>query len=62
MKRIMINNGLRGTQFILLWREIGPVGYGQLVAAVETQVSMPTFSTAATNAFLEPFDKHVDLV
>lgn len=31
MKRFVKDNGLRGMQFILLWRGLGPVGYGQLV-------------------------------
>lgn len=60
MKRIVINSCLRGTQFILLWRGLGRVGYGQFVAAGETQASMPTSSTAVTNAFPEPYGKHID--
>ena len=34
--KFVLANGLKGTQFILLWRGLGPVGYGHLVATSET--------------------------
>lgn len=44
-------NGYRGTQFILLWHGIGPVGYGQLLARSGGR------SSTTINAFPDPYDK-----
>lgn len=49
MKEFIRNNKLRGTQFILLWHELGPVGYGQLVTTSQAG-SLPPI-TDTTNAF-----------
>ena len=50
IKRFVLDNQLKGTQFVLLWNGVLPVGYGQLIPASET-------STAATNAFPDPYHK-----
>ena len=62
IKRFVVKNGLKGTQFILLWRGLGPVGYGQLVATSETRSSMTATSSTAPNAFPDPFDRHLDMI
>ena len=51
-------NGLRGTQFILLWNGIGPVGYGQLIS--ERQSSVTATSLTARKAFQDPYDRRVE--
>lgn len=58
IRRFVMSNGLKGTQFILLWHGIGPVGYGQLSAAGETAHSSMT--TTAINAFPDPYDRQFD--
>lgn len=52
--RFIVENGLKGTQYILLWHELGPVGYGQLVT---TSGAQNLATTATTNAFPDPYDK-----
>ena len=64
IKRFVLENGLRGTQFILLWRGSEPMGYGQLVTIEEGTPSPTTTTTNATaaglRAFPDPFDRHWD--
>lgn len=55
--RFIAENGLRGTQFTILCHGLGPVGYGQLVAASEMQTPITTTATTTTNAFPDPYDK-----
>ena len=49
IKRFVLENGLKETQFILLWHGLGPVGYGQLVATSDTRSSMTATSSSAPN-------------
>ena len=51
--RFVIENGLKGTQFIILWHELGPIGYGQLVASSELR---SLTANAAANNFPDPHD------
>lgn len=51
--RFTTENGLKGTQFILLWHELGPIGYGQLVASSDLR-SLTTYP--AVNRFPDPHD------
>ena len=65
IKRFVLENGLQGAQFILLWRGVEPMGYGQLVTIEEgTQSPTTTTTTNATataiRAFPDPFDRHWD--
>ena len=62
IKRFVLENGLKETQFILRWHGLGPVGYGQLVATSETRSSLRATSSTAPNAFPDPFDRHLDLL
>ena len=62
IKRFVLENGLKGTQFILLWHGLGPVGYGFLVATSETRSSMTATSSTAPNAFPDPIDRQLDLL
>ena len=58
IQRFVMSNGLKGTQFILLWHGIGPVGHGQLSAMGETAHSSMT--TTAINAFPDPYNRQFD--
>ena len=51
MRFFIAENEYKGTQFILIWHDVGPVGYGQLVTWSEE----PSLTTA--NAFPDPFDR-----
>ena len=62
IKRFVLDNGLKGTQFILLWHGLGPVGYGQLVSTSEMGSSMTATSSATPNAYPDPFDTHLDVL
>ena len=55
IKRFTTENGLRGTQFVLLWHGIGPVGYGRL------NTTTTTLSTKATEGFPDPCSRHFAL-
>ena len=57
-------NGFKGTQFILLWSGLGPVGYGQLVKTTEPQFPKPitTTTTTTTDALPDPYDKVIDAI
>ena len=44
-------NELKGTQFIVLWHDLGPIGSGQLAA------SQPV--PATIHSFPDPYDKHI---
>lgn len=57
--RFLMENGLKGTQFILLWHELGPVGYGQLVT---TSGAQSPGTTATANAFPDPYDKEIESI
>lgn len=57
MAIFVTQNEFKGTQFILLWHDIGPIGYGQFMAIGEAQ---PSISTARANAFPDPYDKIVE--
>ena len=48
--KFVIENGLRGSQFILLWQGFGPVGFGQI----------STNAALATTSFPDPYDRHYD--
>ena len=61
IKRFVLENGLKETQFILRWHRLGPVGHGQLVATSETRSSMRVISSRAPNAFPDSFDRHLDV-
>ena len=63
IKGFVLENGLRGTQSILLWRGVKPVGYGKVVMTDGTQSPMTTTTnTTATalRAFPDPLDKRWD--
>ena len=62
IKRFVLENGLRGTQFILLWRGVEPVAYGGLFVADGTQSPTTTRNTTAraVRAFPDPFDTRWD--
>ena len=45
IRQIIMSNAYRGTQFVLLWRGIGPVGYGQLIAEKSQAVSLSSSAT-----------------
>ena len=60
--RFIAENGLRGTQFMILYHGLGPVGYGQLVAASEVQAPITTTATTTTNAFPDPYDRRVQSI
>ena len=62
IKRFVIENGLKGTQFILLWHGLGPVGYGQLIPTSETRSSMTATPSTAPGPFPDPFDRHFDVL
>ena len=57
MGEFIRNNELRGTQFILLWNGLGPVGYGQLVKTSQAR-SLQSI-TGPTNAFPDPYDRRI---
>ena len=61
IKRFALENGLRGTQFVLLWHGLGPVGYGFLAATSETQSAMTATSWTRPNALLDPLDRQVNV-
>lgn len=53
----VMKNDFKGTQFIVLWRGLGPIGYGQLTTATsEAQ------SAATMYAFPDPYDKHIEQI
>ena len=56
IEKFMTENELKGTQFNLLWHELGPIGYGQLITTSGAQ-SPETKTTA--NAFPDPFDRDI---
>ena len=62
IKRFVLENGLKGTQFILLWHGIGPIGQGALVTTSETRPSMTATSSIAPNAFPDPFGRRLDVL
>ena len=59
IQRFVTSNGFKGTQFILFWHGIGPVGYGQISAAGKTAHSSTTTSKAL-NALPDPYDRQFD--
>lgn len=52
-------NELKGTQFAILWHELGPIGYGQLVTTREAQYSK---TRTTINAFPDPYDRTVESI
>ena len=62
IKQFVLENVLKGTQFILLWHGLGPVGYGHLVAASETRPLMTAITSTAPIAFPDPFDRHSEVL
>ena len=57
--KFVAENGLKGTQFIILWHELGPIGYGQLVASSEA----PSLTAnAAGNALPDPYDMTIQSI
>ena len=56
IQQFVAANELRETQFKLIWRGIGPVGTGQIVAADGTNSSTTTTSTGL-KAFPDPYDE-----
>ena len=57
--RFVTENGLKGTQFIILWHELGPIGYGQLVASSE---ALSSTANAAGNALPDPYDMTIQSI
>ncbi len=57
VRRFVMANGMREMQFVLLWRGLGPVGFGQLSAmGAVTRLGMVNESSAG-NSFTDPFDR-----
>ena len=58
IRKFIMLNAYRGTQFILLWRGVGPVGYGQLIAersqAASLSSSPGTGAVTAVKAIPDP--------
>lgn len=57
--KFVAENGLKGTQFIILWHELGPIGYGQLVASSE---ALALVANAAGNALPDPYDMTIESI
>ena len=61
IRRVITFNAYRGTQFVLLWRGLGPVGYGQLVAetpVVSSSSSSSSSSALTVNAIPDPTERY----
>lgn len=50
----VIDNDLKGTQFIVLWRGLGPIASSHFITTRETQ------SLTTMHAFADPYDKHIE--
>lgn len=48
------DNELKGTQFIVLWRGVGPIASGHFITTREAQ------SLTTMHAFSDPYDKHIE--
>lgn len=59
MGRFMMENELKGTQFIILWHELGPIGHGQFVTS---SVSRLLTTIAAANRFPDPHDMTIQSI
>lgn len=59
IRRFVAENGLKGTQFIILWHELGPIGYGQIVVSSEAH---SLTANAAGNALPDPYDMTIQSI
>ena len=57
--KFVTENALKGTQFVLLWHGLGPIGYGQLVASSEAPSMM---TDVGVNKFPDPYDKIIESI
>ena len=62
IRMVVMQNEYRGTQFVLLWQDVGPVGYGHLIAAGTQATSSSSVASLTVRAIPDPTARHFDSI